>query len=83
MLTNSPKQLTRFVGKSLEGLKLSDRWALSGHWIATELYSPQRLPQRIMAAVGADARDCINQLISRGLDPGRFEYEPVEQPYQP
>jgi hypothetical protein len=73
----------KFIGRSFDGLKLSDRWALSGHWVATELYSPQRLPLRIMAAIGMDARECIDQIVSRGLDPGRFEYEPMQQPYQP
>lgn len=73
----------KFIGKSIDGLQLSDRWALSGQWIATELYAPERLPLRIMQAVGQDARACIEQLRQRGLDPALFEYQPLEQPYKP
>ena len=73
----------RYIGKSLDGLLLADRCRMSGYWIATELYSPQRLPLRIIEAAGKDARECIEQLRRRGLDPGRFEYEAVPQPYPP
>ena len=75
--------LSKFIGRALDGLPLADRWKLSGFWIATELYSPQRLPLRVMEAIGANARDCIDQLQGRGLDPTRFEYAPVPQPYAP
>lgn len=71
------------MGKSLDGLSVSDRWKLAGAWMATELYSPQRLPLRIMQAIGADALDCIRQLRARGLDPELHEYSPIAQPYQP
>jgi hypothetical protein len=71
----------RFVGRSLDGLSLSDRWTVAGAWIATELYSPQRLPLRNIEAVGASPAECIEQLRSRGLDPGRFEYALVARPY--
>lgn len=67
----------------MDGLRLADRWAVSGQWIATELYSPERLPLRIIQAIGPDARACIEQLKNRGLDPGLFEYQPLEQPYKP
>ncbi len=80
---DSPRpDLQRFVGQSLDGLKLSDKWAVTGCWIATELYSPERLPLRIIEAIGLNARECIEQLRARGLDPTRFEYEPVAQPYE-
>ena len=71
------------IGRSFDSLSLDHRWALAGRWIAVELYSPQRLPLRVMEAIGADARDCIRQLRERGLDPARFEYSPVPQPYRP
>jgi hypothetical protein len=70
------------IGKSVDGLKLSDRWALTGRWIAVELYSPERLPLRLIQAVGADARSCIEQLKQRGLDPSLFEYQPLDPPYK-
>jgi hypothetical protein len=71
------------VGSSLDGLPLKTRWELVGLWVATELYSPQRLPLRIVEAIGDSAMDCIRQLRERGLDPRRFEFEPVPQPYRP
>ena len=71
----------QFVGKSLESFKLADRWAVTGLWVATELYSPERLPLRIIEAIGSSAPECIDQLRRRGLDPTQFEYEPVPQPY--
>ena len=75
--------LQKFIGKSLDGLPLSDRWDISGAWIATELYSPQRLPLRTIEAIGANARECIRQLRERKRDPALFEYSPVSQPYAP
>lgn len=68
---------TEFVGRSLDGLRLSDRSKLTGSWIAIELYSPESLPLRVIAAVGHDARDCARALMQKGLDPARYYYEPV------
>ncbi len=73
--------VARFAGRSLDALALKERWALTGMWIATELYSPERLPLRLMAAIGTDARDCIAQLRQKGLDLTLYEYEPVGEPY--
>jgi hypothetical protein len=70
-----------FIGKALDGLSLKNRWRLTGSWVATELYSPERLPLRIMDAIGASARDCIKQLQNRGLDPTRYHYELLPEPY--
>ncbi|MBV9269128.1 MAG: hypothetical protein JO061_23360 [Acidobacteriaceae bacterium] len=72
-----------FIGKPVDGLNLSERWSLSGKWIATELYSPERLPLRIIQVVGSSARDCVKQLQARGLDAALYHYELVEQPYEP
>jgi hypothetical protein len=76
-------QLKDFIGKAVDGLPLSDRWALSGHWIALELYSPQRLPLRLIQAVGVSPRECIQQLQERNLNPALYEFEALNQPYQP
>ena len=73
--------MRRFAGRSLDAIPLKERWTLTGMWVATELYSPQRLPLRILAAVGTDARDCIAQLQQKGLDPTLYEYEPLSEPY--
>jgi hypothetical protein len=84
MTAISPRrEFVRFTGKSLDGLSVSDRWKLAGTWMATELYSPERLPLRVMEAIGADAVECIGQLRERGLDPELFEYTPIPQPYEP
>jgi hypothetical protein len=71
----------RLLGKPVDGLSLSDRWSLAGKWIATGLYSPERLPLRIIEAVGTSAVDCVRQLQARGLDPALYHYELLEQPY--
>ena len=72
-----------FIGKPLDGLSLNQKWELAGKWMATELYSPERLPLRLIQALGANPADCIQQLQSRGLDPELHEYTPIPQPYQP
>jgi hypothetical protein len=76
------RDVSVFAGKSLDGLSLRDRWKLTGSWIATELYSPERLPLRVMEAIGVSAQDCIKQLKQRGLDPTRYHYEAVPEPYE-
>ena len=75
--------MQKYVGKYLDGLPLRDRWALTGKWVATELYSSARLPLRILRAVGTDAKDCVAQIKMNGLNPALFEYEPVPPPYEP
>ncbi len=75
--------LAQFVGRPFEGLSLSERWRLSGAWIAMERYTPERLPLRVMEAVAPSAAGCIEQLRVRGLDPVRYEYQAMEQPYRP
>ncbi len=74
--------LERYVGKALDGLRLPDRLALTGCWVATELYSPERLPLRAMAAVGRTPRECIEQLQRRGLDPSQYHYEALAAPFE-
>ncbi len=72
----------KLIGKPIGGLSLSDRWKFSGVWVALEVYTPQTLPLRIIEAAGASAPECIQQLISRGLDASRFEFVPLAQPYE-
>lgn len=73
------QEAVRFIGKPVDGLPLAERRQLTGYWVATELYSPERLPLRIMVAVGRDARDCIRQLNESGLDPARYHYEALAE----
>lgn len=69
------------VGKPVDGFSLADQWRYAGVWVALELYTPQTLPVRLIAAAGASASECIAELRSQGLDPERFEYRPLVQPY--
>jgi hypothetical protein len=71
----------RFVGRPLDSLSLKERWALSGSWVALELYTPEQLPLRIIEALAPTPRECITQLQRRGLDATRFEFSRLPQPY--
>ncbi len=72
----------KLIGRPIDGLSLADRWKFSGVWVALEIYTPQTLPLRLIEAVGGSAAECIQHLISRGLDATRFEFIPLPQPYQ-
>lgn len=74
--------LHRFRGKPLDGLRLSDRLALVGCWVATQLYSPERLPLRVMAAIGRNPRECVEELQRQGLDPSLYHYEALPEPFE-
>lgn len=67
----------QFLGKALDGLPVSERTKLTGCWIATELYSPDRLPLRVIAAAGRNVRECALELMRRGFDPARYYYTAV------
>ena len=72
--TIDPKSL---IGREPERLSLPENTALSGKWIALEVYTPQTLPLRRIDAVGDSVADCAAQLRSRGLDPENFEFSLV------
>jgi hypothetical protein len=71
------------MGKPIEGLTAAERWKYAGIWVALELYTPQSMPLREIVAAGGSAAECVTQLSARGLDPTRFEFVPLAQPYQP
>jgi len=71
------------LGKPIDGLTAAERWKNAGVWVAIELYTPQSMPLRQIAAAGASAEECLAELSGRGLDPTRFEFVPLGQPYQP
>lgn len=72
----------KLIGQPIDGMSLADRWEFSGVWVALEVYTPQTMPLRIIEAVGGSAAECIQHLISRGLDARRFEFSPLPQPYE-
>ena len=69
------------IGRAPESLSLEERWALTGKWIALEIYQPATLPLRQIQAVAASPLDCVKELASRGLDPRRFEFQLLSPPY--
>ena len=69
------------IGKSPDELSLTQRRAITGKWIALEIYTPQTLPLRVMEAIGDSAADCMRQIKGRGLDPKNYEYSPLDPPY--
>ena len=62
------------IGREPERLTIPERRRLAGKWIALELYTPQTLPLRRIAAVGETRSDCIAQLKGRGEEPARYEF---------
>ena len=74
-------QLQQAIGHAPEELSLPLREALTGHWVAFELYDTHRLPDRKIAAIGANPQDCYRQLAARGLDPAIFELTILHPPY--
>jgi len=69
------------IGREPERLTLEERRRLAGKWIALEVYSPQTLPLRRIAAAGDTRADCITQLKARGADPARHEFLVLPPPY--
>lgn len=61
------------IGHAPEELPLGLREELSGQWVALEIYTPQRLPLRKIAAIAATPGDCFAALRARGLDVTHFE----------
>jgi len=75
---HDPKQA---LGRAPERLTLEERLALTGKYIALEVYTPEDLPLRRIEAIGDSVEECINQLTGRGHDPLRFEFSRLPPPY--
>jgi len=73
--------LKELVGKPLDGLSLKQRSALTGKWVALQVYTPETLPLRTIEALGESARDCIRDLRARGFDISQFEFTLLRPPY--
>jgi hypothetical protein len=66
--------LTRYIGSAIEQLPLKQQKSLAGLCAAYELYTPQTVPLRKVAALATSMPECVQQLLSRGLDPRSYEY---------
>jgi hypothetical protein len=69
------------IGRSPDVLTLEERFALTGKYIALEVYSPATTPLRRIEAIGDSIAACVRQLDERGLDPSIFEFSRLAQPY--
>ena len=81
MTVSAAKDPKRAIGHAPEDLNLDQRKALTGKFIALEVYSPATLPLRRIEAIGDSAAECIEQLRARGLDPANFEFSRLGPPY--
>jgi hypothetical protein len=78
---SAAKDPQRAIGRSPDRLNLDERHALTGKYIALEVYTPDELPLRRIEAIGDSVAECLRQLTARGLDPMRFEFSRLMPPY--
>lgn len=71
----------RAIGRAPEQLSLPERLELTGKHIALEVYTPEALPLRRIEAIGDTLDECLRMLLSRGLDPRKFEFTRLTPPY--
>jgi hypothetical protein len=69
------------IGRAPERLTLEEQIALTGKFIALEVYTPEALPLRRIEAIGDSIEECARQLIERGHDPKLFEFSRIGPPY--
>ena len=69
------------IGRSPDQLTLEERFALTGMYVALEIYTPRDLPLRRIEAIGDSVAACIRMLKERGLDPAKYEFTPLAPPY--
>ncbi len=81
MTASATKDPQRAIGRSPDRLDLGERHALTGKYIALEIYTPEDLPLRRIEAIGDSVEECMKQLAARGLDPMRFEFTRLGPPY--
>jgi len=81
MTVSAAKDPQRAIGRSPDRLNLDERHALTGKYIALEVYTPDELPLRRIEAIGDSVAECVRQLTARGLDPVRFEFSRLAPPY--
>ena len=81
MTASAAKDPKLAIGRSPDRLTLDERHALTGKYIALEIYTPDRLPLRRIEAIGDSVAECVRQLVARGLDPVQFEFSRLTPPY--
>ena len=81
MTASAAKNPKQAIGRAPEVLSLEERLALTGKFIALEIYTPETLPLRRIEAIGDSVAECIGELETRGLDPMRFEFTRLVAPY--
>lgn len=69
------------IGRSPDRLTLSERNALTGKYVALEIYTPENLAYRRIEAIGDSLAECVGMLQSRGLAPEKFEFSRLAPPY--
>lgn len=77
----SPVRPVQAMGRAPENLSAEERAALTGRFIALEVYNPKTLPLRTIEAIGDSAEECVRHLSARGLDPRKFEFIRLQPPY--
>ena len=78
MTASATKDPQKVLGRAPERLTIEEQTALAGKFIALEIYSPDTAPQRRIEAVADSVEQCIGQLVARGLDPKRFEFQLIK-----
>lgn len=81
MTASAAKDPKLAIGRSPDRLSLGERRALTGKYIALEIYTPEDLPLRRIEAIGDSVPECARQLVARGLDPMRFEFSRLAPAY--
>lgn len=81
MSATASKDSQRAIGRSPDRLTLPERNALTGKYIALEIYTPENLAYRRIEAIGDSLAECVQMLKSRGLDPEKFEFSRLAPPY--
>jgi hypothetical protein len=81
MTAHAANESQRAIGRSPDRLTLEERHALTGKYVALEIYTPEATPLRRIEAIGDTIEECVRQLQARKLDPMRFEFSRLSQPY--
>ncbi len=81
MSVSAAKDPQQAIGRAPERLTLEERLALTGKFVALQVYTPEALPLRRIEAIGDSVDQCVAQLIRRKHDPAAFEFSRLEPPY--